>query len=192
MKLEANVKRYAPKDGYIYDAKKERKAIEEEYEYWFISPENYLCVSGNTAYAISVNIKDIGCGCADMTNNCKGKEICKHLIGLMRLKNLPDKEISEDMAQLLRAAGWSGTQLTPPDRSTNRRIPPTPNVQDPTPTATPRAETKAERREKYEKMTPEEIIKGMDKNELVRNASKGAPMAIAELERREKEMVPAE
>lgn len=201
MKLETNVQRYAPRDGYIYDAKKERKAIEEEYDYRSISPGNYLCVSGTNAYAIRERGNDIGCGCADMTHNCNGKEICKHLIGFMLLKNLPDKEISEEMAQLLRDAGWSGTPLTPPDRSTNRRrqptpdipeparktTPPAPDVQDPANKTTPPAPTKAELRAKYEKMTPEEIIRGMDKNELEINARRGAPMAIAELERREKE-----
>lgn len=189
MKLKANITRFAPRDGYICDAKKHDKAIEEEYEFFFISPGYFLCTTEEgDAYAISEYMQKIGCGCEDMTYNCKGKEVCKHLIKFMLLKEMPDKEIKEDMAQLLKAAGWSGTPLTPPDRPENRRRKPKlPNIKDPARKPGKKAAERAERRAQYEKMTPQQIIEGMDRKELEQNARRGAPMAIAELARREAE-----
>ena len=38
MKLHANVTRFAPNDGFICDVETQRKAIEEEYDFFSISP----------------------------------------------------------------------------------------------------------------------------------------------------------
>jgi len=185
MKLESNVTRFAPNNGYIIDVEKERKAAEEHYEYFFISPGWYLCVSEGNAYVISEYLLKIGCACADMTYNCKGKEICKHLIHFMNRENLPDRNISEEMVQLLQAAGWSGKVLTPPDRPENRRRKPKlPNVHDPARKPGWQAATRAERMKRYASMTPKQIVAEMDGKELERNARRGAPLAITELQRR--------
>lgn len=189
MKLKTEMTRFAPRDGYICDVEKERKATSEVYGYFLISPGYFLCVNGEKAYTISEYRQMISCACADMTFRCKGSEVCKHLIQFMMLKNPHDlPEISEDMAQLLIASGWSGTPLTPPDRPENRRHRPRlPNIHDPARKPVPQATTRAEKRKRYESMTPAQIIAEMDDKELERNAHKGAPMAIAEMSRREAE-----
>jgi len=185
MKLHANVVRFAPDDGYIMDVEKEQKASEERYEFRFISPGYYLCTHGENVYCISQYMRKIGCACDDMTFNCKEKLVCKHLIQFMNLKDHPDKDISEEMAQLLKAAGWSGKVLTPPDSPENRRQKPKlPNIKDPARKPLPQAATRAEKMKKYASMTPEQIIAEMDGEELKRNARRGAPMAIAEMARR--------
>lgn len=189
MKLEAVMTRFAPRDGYICDIEKQRKAETEVYEYFLISPGYYLCKNEGNAYTISEYMQKISCSCADMTFRCTGKEVCKHLIQFMMLKNPQDLPgIREDMAQLLHAAGWSGKVLTPPDRPENRRKrPKLPNIHDPERKPVPKAAARAEKRDAYEKMTPDEIIRGMGAKELERNARKGGVMAIAELNRREAE-----
>ncbi len=185
MKLEANITRFAPNDGYICDVDKHRKATEEDYDFRFISPGYYLCVHEGNEYAISEYNGKIGCACADMTYNCKGKEICKHLDKFMRLKELPTNPIDEGMIQLLEAAGWSGQKLTPPKIPEQRKRKKLPNIHDPARTPQPKAEERADRRKRYDSMTPEQIIAEMPSDELERNAHRGAPMAIAELARRE-------
>ena len=189
MKLEAVMTRFAPRDGYICDVEKHEKAVNEEYEFFMISPGYYLCKSDGKAYTISEYMQKISCACGDMTFRCKEKEVCKHLIKFMLLPNPQDlPNIPEDMAQLLKAAGWSGRVLTPPDRPENRRERPRlPNIHDPERKPVPKAAERAERRSAYEKMTPEEIVRGMDSKELERNARKGGVLAVAELQRREAE-----
>jgi hypothetical protein len=184
MKLEAYVTRFAPNDGYITDIKKERKAAEEHYEFSFISPGWFLCVSGENAYAISEYNNKIGCACADMRMRCKGKEVCKHLIQFMNLENLPDKDISEDMAQLLKAAGWSGKTLTPPDRPETRKRQKLPNIKDPARKPAPQAAQREKAKKAYKGMTPEQIIKETPQAKLETYARRGAPLAITELTRR--------
>jgi len=49
---------------------------------------------------------------------------------------------------------------------------------------TPQEETPAQRREKWHKMTPEQIIKATPIADLKRFANRGAPMALVELKRR--------
>jgi len=189
MKLESEMTRFAPRDGYICDVEKERKATSEVYEYFLISPGYFLCISEGKAYTISEYMQKISCSCADMTFRCKEKEVCKHLIQFMMLKNPHDlPEIHEDMAQLLKAAGWSGSVLTPPDRpETRKRKPKLPNIHDPDRKTQPQATTRAEKHKKYTSMTPEQIIAEMGGKELERNARKGGVLAIAELARRESE-----
>ncbi len=190
MKLEANVTRFGPENGYIYEAAKEAKAIAEAdgWIYRFISPGYYLCITEDKAYAISMYKQKIGCGCADMTYNCTGKEVCKHLIMFMRLENLPDRDISEEMRQLLIAAGWSGTTLTPPNHpSTRHQKRGRPNIKDPERKPAPQAAQRATKKESYEGKTAEEIVRGMGDKELESNARKGGVAARAEVDRREAE-----
>ena len=184
MKLHANVTRFAPNDGYIMDAEKEKKAREEHYELFFISPGWFLCISGENAYCISQYMQKIGCSCYDMRMRCKGKEVCKHLIQFMNLKDLPDKDISGEFRELLEAAGWSGTVLKPPDRPENRQRQKLPNIKDPARKPAPQAAQRTEKKKTYAGMTAEQIVQGMDIKELERNARRGAPMAIAEVQRR--------
>lgn len=187
MKLEANITRFAPSDGFICEVDKHRKATEENYDLRFISPGYYLCIHEGNAYAISDYKGKIGCACADMTFNCKGKEVCKHLEKFMRLKELPSNPIDDEMIQLLEAAGWSGQKLTPPARPAQQTRQRLPNIHDPARKPVKQAATRAEKRKRYEQMTPEQIIAEMGDKELESNANRGAPMAIAELARREAE-----
>lgn len=185
MKLEANIVRFAPSNGFICDIEKHKKATEEDYEFRFISPGYYLCKHKANAYAISTYMGKIGCACADMTFNCKEKSVCKHLEKFMRLKDLPDRDISKEDRQILKAAGWAGSTLTPPDRPEQRNIRTRlPNIHDPARKPGKQAATRAEKIKRYESMTPEQIIAEMPAGELEKNARRGAPMAIAELTRR--------
>jgi predicted house-cleaning noncanonical NTP pyrophosphatase (MazG superfamily) len=189
MKLESVMTRFAPSEGYICDVGKERKATSEVYEYFGISPGYFLCISEGKAYTISEYMQKISCSCADMTHRCKGKEVCKHLIRFMMLENPHDlPEIREDMAQLLIAAGWSGTPLTPPDRPENRKHKPKlPNIHDPDRKPVPQAAKRENSKKSYEGKTAEEIVRAMDDKELESNARKGGVMAKAEWARREAE-----
>ena len=191
MKLHANVTRFAPNDGYICDVEKERKANEEHYEFSFISPGWFLCVSGKNAYTISEYMGKITCSCYDMQKRCKGKEVCKHLIQFMNLQVLPDQDISTEFRELLEAAGWSGTVLKPPDRPENRQRQKLPNIQDPARKPAPQAAQRAKVKKEYEGRTAEQIVQGMDTKELERNARRGGLMAIAEVQRRKAEAVSA-
>ena len=192
MKLHANVTRFAPNDGYIVDVETQRKATEEEYEFFGISPGWFLCVNGDNAYAISEYMQKIGCGCEHMTYRCKEKEVCKHLTKFMSLDDTQFGDISEEMAELLQAAGWSGTPLTPPDRPENRsKKPKLPNIHDPERKPAPQAAQRAKVKKEYEGRTAEQIVQGMDTKELERNARRGGLMAIAEVQRRKAEAVSA-
>jgi hypothetical protein len=194
MKLEANITRWAPNDGFICDVDVYRKASGEKYDFRFISPSYYLCIteSGN-AYVISEYKNKIGCACQDMTFNRTGKEVCKHLEKFMRIKDISLPDISEDMAQLLKAAGWSGSVLTPPDRPETRQRPRLPNIEEPARKPAPQAAQREKANKTYKGMTTEQIVRGMDIKELKRNARRGGIAAQAELTRRmaEKEEVSA-
>ena len=187
MKLKAEMTRFAPRDGYICDVEKERKATSEEYENFLISPGYFLCVNGKKAYTISEYMQKISCACEDMTFRCQGNEVCKHLIQFMMLENPHDlPEIGEDMAQLLIAAGWSGTPLTPPDRPENRRHKPRlPNIHDPARKPAKQAAKREASKKPYDGKTAEDIVREMDGKELERNARKGGVLAITEMNRRE-------
>ena len=189
MKLHANVTRFAPDDGYIMDAEKEKKAREEHYELFFISPGWFLCISGENAYCISQYMQKIGCSCYDMRMRCKGKEVCKHLIQFMNQKDLPDKDISGEFRELLEEEGWSGTVLKPPDRPENRQRQKLPNIKDPARKPAPQATQRAKVKNEYEGRTAEQIVQGMNLKELERNARKGGVAAQAELSRREAEAI---
>lgn len=57
-------------------------------------------------------------------------------------------------------------------------------IHDPTRTTTPQAAARADRRKRYSSMTPEEILRETPDRELNRYVRRGAPLAIAEQERR--------
>jgi hypothetical protein len=59
-----------------------------------------------------------------------------------------------------------------------------PPLHDPARTPSPAAAQRAERRARYVRMTPAEIVAAMPPGELERNARRGAPLAITEQERR--------
>ena len=137
-------------------------------------------------------MQKIGCGCEHMTYRCKGKEVCKHLVRFMSLEDTQFGNISEEMAELLQAAGWSGTPLTPPDKPENRsKKPKLPNIHDPARKPAPQAAQRAKAKKTYEGMTTEQIVRGMDLKELERNARKGGVATQAELARRKAEAVSA-
>lgn len=122
-----------------------------------------------------------------MTFNCKGKDVCKHLIAFMNLKDLPDRDISEEQAQLLKAAGWSGKKLSPPDRPEQRKRKKLPNIHDPARKPQPQAATHVDDHKRYASMTPEEILRETPQKKLETYARRGAPLAIVEVARRKAE-----
>ena len=185
MKLEATLTRTAPTLGYICDAATNDRAIAEanEYDWRVISPGYYLCVHGEHGYVVSEYLKRIACACQHHRMRLKGDDVCKHLVAFMELRDLPSKPIDPDMGQLLKAAGWIGRKLHPPalPKPGKKKLPNTPT---PALKPAPQTATKAERRNKFDGMTPAQIIAEMDNATLKQNAGRGAPMAIAELERR--------
>ena len=193
MKLEATLTRTAPTLGYICDVATNTKAVAEadEYDWRMISPGYFLCIHGETAYVISEYARKISCACQHHRMRLKGDDVCKHLVAFMKLENLPSKPIDADMGQLLKAAGWIGRKLHPPalPKPGKKKLPniPAPALK-PAPTdaniATVPVATKADRMKRFDGMTPEQIIAEMDNATLKQNAGRGAPMAIAELERR--------
>lgn len=190
MRLEANITRSAPTLGFICDVKRHDKAIAEaeDYDFRMISPGYYLCIHGENAYAMSAYLKKAGCACADMTFRCKGNEACKHIQIFCTLNDLPTKPIDDGMRQLLTAAGWSGETLTPPDHpSTRHQKRGRPNAHDPARKPQPQAASRAEQKQSYAGKTPEQIIRATPIADLKKFAGRGAPMAIAELRRRETE-----
>lgn len=185
MKLEANITRFAPRDGYICEAARHDKAIAEaeDYDFRFISPGYFLCIHGENAYTMSEYRGKVGCACADMTYRCKGKEICKHGQIFLSLDDYPTNPIDEAMAQLLKAAGWIGARLHPPDlpKKAKKKLP---NIHDPARKPQPQAAQRHEQMKRYETMTPEEIIRETPQEKLETYARRGAPMAIVEVQRR--------
>jgi len=193
MKLEATLTRTAPAFGYICDAATNDRAFAEvdEYDWRMISPGYYICIHGERAYVVSEHLKRIACACQHHRMRLKGDDVCKHLVAFMELRDLPSKPIDEGMGQLLKATGWIGRKLHPPalPKPGKKKLPNTPApALKPAPTIrkspiVPVA-TKAERRNKFDGMTPEQIIAEMDNATLKQNAGRGAPMALAELDRR--------
>jgi hypothetical protein len=189
MILEAKVTTFARRLGYVSDVERSRRAAEDgaKYRWEVIRPEHYVSIHGERAYVLIATAKTIGCACPDMSHRCRVGEVCKHVIMFSNLPELPTTPVSDEIAALLRAAGWTGSNehLCPPTKAAQAQAPSRqPPIQDPERKPTTQAETRAERRERYGGMTPEEIIAGMSDKELKTNAARGAQMAIAELERR--------
>lgn len=197
MKLESTISRTAPTLGYILDVETSDRAVAEagEYDWRQVSPGYYLCVHGETAYAISEYRGMLGCSCADMSLRKKGKEACKHIAAFMALPDISTLNgIDKDMEQLLRAAGWTGVIMQPPKRPEQARRsildPPKrrlPSIHDPDRKPGKKAATRAEKTKMYESMTPEEIMQQTSEKDLELYARRGAPLARAELQRREAE-----
>ena len=183
MKLFANITRTAPTLGFICDVTRHDKAIAEaeDYDFRFISPGYFLCIHEKNAYAMSAYLAKTGCACADMTYRCKGDEACKHIQILCTLNDLPSKPIDADMEQLLKAAGWTGHKLHPPAQA---KKPKPPNIHDPARKPQPQAATRADQHKRYASMTPEQIIRETPQEMLETFAKRGAPLAIAEVQRR--------
>ena len=181
IKLEANITRLAPRLGFRYDVERDKKSREESYRFEMISPGYYLCITeDDKAYAISETQKTMGCACKDMTYRCKPPyDVCKHLIAFARLPDVPTAPLSPIYEQLLRAAGWTGSNLHPPTKK--KKLP---NIHDPARKPGKQAATRAEQHKRYASMTPEEIIRETPQAKLETYATRGAPMAIKEVQRR--------
>ncbi|MEA3382759.1 MAG: hypothetical protein U9Q87_18170, partial [Pseudomonadota bacterium] len=184
MKLHANITRTAPFMEITLDPKTLEESIAEakDYDFYFISPGYYLCVHGNNAYAISEYKKRVGCACPDMTYRCKPpRDSCKHLRVFCSLEDLPSKPATPEMAELLKAAGWIGKPLHPPEmQKRSKKKPP----KDPDRKPQPQAPTRAQKMQSYAGKTTEEIVRSMPLPELQRNAKRGGVACVAELERR--------
>nr|QNO41560.1 hypothetical protein HEBJAHIM_00001 [Methanosarcinales archaeon ANME-2c ERB4]QNO42114.1 hypothetical protein INBEEEIC_00016 [Methanosarcinales archaeon ANME-2c ERB4]QNO42272.1 hypothetical protein CCKMDOMK_00001 [Methanosarcinales archaeon ANME-2c ERB4]QNO42480.1 hypothetical protein LBOOMNCC_00033 [Methanosarcinales archaeon ANME-2c ERB4]QNO42565.1 hypothetical protein MMDHCPHC_00001 [Methanosarcinales archaeon ANME-2c ERB4] len=180
IRLEANITRLAPRLGFRCDVDRDRKSREESYTFRMLSPGYYLCIcSGGKAYAISETQKTMGCACEDMTYNCTPPyDVCKHLIAFARLPDVPTAPLSPAYEQLLRAAGWTGERLHPPNEQ-KKKLPP---LRDPARQESPRAASRAADRNSSSSVA--ERVAAMGLQELKRNAGKGGVACIAELERR--------
>jgi len=189
MKLDAKVTKFARRLGYVSDVERSRRAAEDgaKYRWAVIRPGYYVSIHGEHAYALIETAKTIGCACPDMSHRCRAGEVCKHVIMFSNLPELPTTPVSDEIAALLLAAGWTGSndQLCPPTKPAPAQAPKIrPPTQDPERKPTKQAETRAERRRRYEGMTPKEIIAGMSDKELKTSADRGAQLAIVEYERR--------
>ncbi len=175
---------WAPSLGFVLDADAYLKAQQEasEYEYQKISPGFFLCKHGDNAYVIGDAGKTVGCSCPAMTFRKTHADGCKHISAFLRVQEPPDP-ISPETETLLRDAGWTGDPLHPPAAEPKKKK--KPSAHNPAREPEKQATTRAQQHKQYESMTPEQIIAGMSDAELRRNAKKGAPMAIDELERRE-------
>ena len=173
MKLHAEIVRWAPRLGSVSDVETDRKATEEEVEYkwWKITLGQYVCEHGENAYKIEDGGKTISCACEYMTYRCRLGEICKHIIAYLKLRSPPAVAPMGELKRLLQDAGMMDNQ--------------SPTEAKPERTPAPPAESRSERRKRYDEMTAKGIVRGMDDVELKRNAGKGGVAAIAELERRE-------
>jgi hypothetical protein len=181
IKLEANITRLAPRNGYRYDVARDKKSREESYQFQMISPGYYLVVSGSKAYAISETQKTMGCACEDMTYRCTPPhDVCKHLIAFARLPDVPTAPLSPVYEQLLRAAGWTGERLHPPElKQEKKKLPP---LRDPARQESPRAASRAAVRDSN--LSIAERVAAMSLAECKQNAARGGVACIADLKRR--------
>ena len=179
IRLEANITRLAPRLGFRCDATKDKKSREESYIFQMISPGYYLCiVASGKAYAISESQKAMGCACEDMTYRCEPHYVCKHLLAFDRLPDVPTAPLSPAYEQLIRAAGWTGARLHPPD-GPKAKLPP---LHDPARQESSRAAGRAAARNSSLSVADRVTAMGID--ELKKNAGKGGVACVAELERR--------
>ena len=184
MNLHANIQRTAPAFETTSDLATDTAGAQEEYDFRFISPGYFLCIHGDNAYAISEYKKRIGCACEDMTYRCKPpRDACKHIRGFVLLKEYPTNPIDAGMIQLLKAAGWIGAKLHPPDlpKKAKKKLP-----HAKSPERQPQAATRAQKSAQYAGKSTIEIVKAMSNEEVRKNAAKGGVACIAEKERREK------
>ncbi len=186
MNLHANIQRTAPAFETTSDLATDTAGAQEEYDFRFISPAYFLCIHGENAYAISEYKKRIGCACEDMTYRCKPpRDACKHIRGFVRLQEYPTNPIDAGMIQLLKAAGWIGSKLHPPDlpKPAKKKLP---NIKAPERKPQPQATTRAQKHAEYAGKSTEQIVRGMSNADVIKNAGRGGVACIAEKERREK------
>lgn len=182
IRLDAHITRVAPRLGFCYTVARDKKAREESYVFQMISPGFYLCVTATgKAYAISETQKSVGCACEDMTYRLKENDVCKHLIAFARLPDVPMAPLSPVYEQLLRAAGWTGERLHPPEpKQEKKKLPP---IHDPARQESSKAPARAAARTNGSRST-DEIMAEMPLQKVKQNARRGASAAIAELEKR--------
>ena len=188
MNLHANIQRTAPAFETTTDVPTDAIAAQEaaDYDYRFISPGYFLCVHGKEAYAMSQLKKRVGCACPDMTYRCAPpRMVCKHIRNFVALKEYPTNPIDAGMAQLLKAAGWIGSKLHPPDlpKPTKKKLP---HAKSPERKPQPQAATRAQKHDEFAGKTTEQIVRGMSNADVIKNAAKGGVACIAEKKRREK------
>jgi hypothetical protein len=151
MNLHANIQRTAPAFETTSDLATDTAGAQEEYDFRFISPGYFLCIHG----------ENIGCACEDMTYRCKPpRDACKHIRGFVRLQEYPTNPIDAGMIQLLKAAGWIGSKLHPPDlpKPAKKKLP---NIKAPERKPQPQATTRAQKHAEYAGKSTEQIVRGM-------------------------------
>jgi len=185
MNLHPHITNWAPRLGFVTDLDENLKAHNEasEYEFQKISPDFFLCEHGDNAYVIAEKGKTIGCSCPAMTFRKTHADGCKHIIAYAALQTSPTAPVSSETEALLQGAGWTGDPLHPPatPKQEKKKLP---NIKDPARKPGKQAPSRADRHERYQSMTPEQIIAGMSDAELASCAKRGAEMAIDEQERR--------
>jgi hypothetical protein len=185
MNLKHEIKHRAPRNGYVCDAATDRKAREEchDYDYYVISPGFYLCQHGKNRYVIEESINSVGCACEAMTFNKNPGEVCKHIVAMSFLDEVPIEPVSEEVRKMLRWEGWIGEVILLPPSSyqQKKRQPP---IHDPDRQPRAKAEERKAKHLKYDGMNMKQMLASMDDTEIAKNARKGGVAAIAELARR--------
>lgn len=119
MPFDERVSHYAKRGSEIIDSDREAKSKAEKYTFSRISKGNYACETGKApgdeGYLIRVIDDRIGCSCSDMTFNCKGNEICKHIIRFLAMGRVPENIAPDWITGFLRGMGWTGLEPTPPE-----------------------------------------------------------------------------
>jgi hypothetical protein len=185
MKLHHAIKHRAPRNGYICDAATDKKAKTEaaEYTWQVISPGFYLCQHGKNGYVIEESVNSVGCACEAMTFNKNPGEVCKHIVAMSFLDEVPREPVSEDIRKMLRWEGWIGEIILLPPSSYQQKKK-LPHVHDPDRQPGAKAEERKVKHLKYDGMNMEQMLASMDDAEIEKNARKGGVAAIAELARR--------
>ena len=188
MKLYSTITRTVPVLGFVCDIETERKARaeEEDYDFRLISPGYFLGIHDETAYVISEYLQRFGCACQNMTYRLKGNDACKHINAFYALEDYPLNPIDADMAQLLKAAGWIGSKLHPPDLPKPAKKKKLPHAKSPERKPQPQAATRAQKHDEFAGKTTEQIVRGMSNADVIRNAGRGGVACVAEKKRREK------
>lgn len=186
MKLNSAITRTVPVLGFVCDVETDRKARAEEgdYDFRLISPGYFLCIHNETSYVISEYLQRFGCACQNMTYRLKGNDACKHINAFYALVDYPLTPIDADMAQLLKAAGWIGSKLHPPDlpKPAKKKLP---HAKSPERQPQPQATTRAQAHDEYAGKSTDEIVRAMSNKDVIKNAAKGGVACVAEKKRRE-------
>lgn len=123
MKVETEVSAFVVRKDIVIPYKTLETAATEadEYDFMRICNGHYICKHKDTAYRIIVDGDRIGCSCPAMTFHCKGNDVCKHLAVFNKRRDAPQKQITDDIAMQLLAAGWTGEpgNLKPPETTSD-------------------------------------------------------------------------